>query len=122
MSSTEAVQNPIPILQQKKADMTTNPFINDSVTHEQDNQVNETNEVNDQNIVKKSKKNKYTVGFMKFNTEFSNSVMGFFDDIYEKPEDKKWQEHIVYIVKKDNRHNYLGVLLIFVIMFMILVN
>jgi len=106
MSSTELVKNPIPILQQKKADMTTNKFLNEYATK-------------DKQEVKNSK---YTIGFTKFNKEFSNSIMEFFDDIYEKPEDKKWQEHIVYIIKKENRHNYLGVLLIFTVMFLILIN
>ena len=116
MSSTITISNPVPILQQPKADLTTNPFISGTTPTQQmtppSTQQISTQE-NDSSL-------SGVIGFTDFNKKMSNSIMGMMDDMYEKPNNVSWQEYIPYVVGKEHRYNYLGVTIIFIIMFIIL--
>lgn len=60
--------------------------------------------------------------FADINKNLSTSVMGFFDDLLNKPSDIPWNEYFTMIIIKDQRYNYLGVLLIFIAFYIILLH
>lgn len=102
---TDNVNSPIPILQQQKSVITTNPYITGTI------QENET----------KQKENKSPT-FNEINTKLSISIMGLIDDLFIKPNDIPWSNYIVMILEKDQRYTYLCVLLVFTTFFLILLN
>ena len=130
MSSTASVTHPIPILQQPKAEMTTNPYITGPVSStdslqqsKKEDQIQKDQIQKDQ--IQKEKSQKYTqdtgaIGFGDFNQNMSVSIMGLMDDIYEKPTHIAWNEYIIKIIKKDDRYNYIVITLMFITMFIIL--
>jgi len=131
MSSTITISNPVPILQQPKADLTTNPFISGTTPTQQISTQQTTPQISTQQIStqqtttpQSTQENDSSlpgvIGFTDFNKKMSNSIMGIMDDMYEKPNDVSWQEYIPYVVGKESRYNYLGVTIIFIIMFIIL--
>ena len=42
----------------------------------------------------------------------SNSITGFWNDLYIKPDDTNWIIYIINIIKKEQRYAYFGVLLV----------
>ena len=97
---SDTFNDPVPILQQQKASLTTNPFIKPKETHE------ETNEPQTETP--------------KMNTQISITFIGLLDDCLNKPDDIEWKHYAPIILQKDNRFTYLLVLVIFFIMFILL--
>ena len=89
------------ILQQPKSIITTNPNIKS---------------LDDQSLPQKNPT------FSDINKNLSTSVMGFFDDLFHKPNDIPWNEYFTMIIIKDQRYNYLGILLIFISFYIILLH
>jgi hypothetical protein len=89
------LNNPIPILQQRKSNITTNPFI-----------------LGRQPLPQPIK----TVSrpFTDFSKNLAQSCMGFLDDLYTKPNDQNWHSYIIFIIYKDNRHQYIGIFLLLI--------
>jgi len=100
---TDMVQNPMPILQQQKAKLTTNPFIKPARQ--------EANEPRDQEPRDQ----------VKINRQLSIHVIGFMDDLLNKPDDIQWHRHVKMCLHKDDRMLYLTILVIFIVLFMILI-
>lgn len=97
---TDMVQNPMPILQQQKAELTTNPFIKPARQESRDQ------ESRDQ---------------VKINRQLSIHVIGFMDDLLDKPDDIQWHRHVKMCLHKDDRMLYLTILVVFIVLFMILI-
>lgn len=107
--------NTVPILQQQRSDITTNPFISNEqqqlelVTIEQ----NANKIIEDQYARNRvtSIKNK---SLQELNENISNSVIGIIDDLFKKPSDLPWNLYIVEIFTKEQRYAYIGMLLIII--------
>jgi hypothetical protein len=110
------IQNPINILQQEKSKITTNPFIpNEQKIREFEIIDKEANE-----IIKKAhdKNNIYNVSISEINSRISKSTIGFFNDLFLKPEKENWIEYLQLILLKEERYTYLGFVLISFVIFM----
>lgn len=98
---TDMVQDPKPILQQQKAQLTTNPFIKkvpEPILEKEEEEV-----------------------VPKINRELSIHIIGFMDDMFEKPDSVEWHHHIKQCIQKENRMLYMTILMIFIILFIILI-
>jgi hypothetical protein len=100
-SQSDTVNNPMPILQQQKANLTTNPFIK-SVQ-----QIEPTIEID----VKPTQK---------INTQLSIAAIGFMDDCFNKPDDIEWKHYAPIILHKENRFTYIFILVLFIFLFVLL--
>lgn len=96
--TSDLVQNPTPILQQQKAEITTNPFIKPKSETQQ----------------------KKPPTYNEINQNISKTVLGLIDDLFDKPEDIPWVKYIHIILDKDDRYNYIAVLIVFTILFAVL--
>lgn len=97
-NETLPLRNPQPILQQTKSDIITNPFIKES----NDDIKNPT--------------------FTQINTNVSTTFISLLDDLFNKPEIESWNNYLPKILLKDNRYNYLAVLLFFIALYILLVK
>jgi hypothetical protein len=101
---TDMVQNPIPILQQQKAELTTNPFIKaapQDVTEQLPEQAPEQ--------------------AIKINRQLSIHMIGLMEDLFDKPDDIEWHRHVKMCLHKDDRMLYLTILVIFIVLFIFLI-
>ena len=56
------------------------------------------------------------------NTNISSSFIGFFNDLFLKPADMPWRIYIPMILERDQRYTYIGVLCIFIAVYMLAVR
>lgn len=96
--STLPLSNPKPILQQTKSIITTNPFI----------------------IPTENKPE--TITFKDINKGVSETFIGIFDDLFNKPNDENWGDYLKMITAKDDRFRYLIVLLFFIALYILLIK
>lgn len=99
-NTTLPLSNPEPILQQTKSTITTNPYIVPANVDVKP--VNPT--------------------FTDINKGISQSFVGLLDDLFNKPDDANWDDYLKMIIAKDNRFNYLAVLLFFIALYILLVK
>ena len=88
-----------PILQQEPSIINTNPTLK--------SKVGQVEIINDFKDVK---------------SRLSKSVIGFIDDLNEKPDNVNWGRYLYDITVKDERYNYLGSIALFIVLFIILVK
>jgi len=117
------ISNTVPILQQERSKITTNPFIpNEQKTIE----LEELDSLSNQIIEEQYNKNRTTsianLSLKSISKNISTSVIGFTNDLFEKPEDSAWFEYIQEIFTKDQRQTYIGILLIFIAVYMLIVQ
>lgn len=91
------LENPKPILQQTKSDIVSNPFIVSS-----DDILNPT--------------------FSEINKNVSTTFIDLLDDLFNKSESESWNNYLPRILLKDNRYNYIAVLLFFIALYILLVK
>jgi hypothetical protein len=103
---TDMIQNPMPILQQQKAELTTNPFIKPA-RQEASRDIDASRDQEAPQI--------------KINRQLSIHLIGFMDDLLDKPDDMEWHRHVKMCLHKDDRMLYLTILLVFIVLFMILI-
>lgn len=117
------IQNPIPILQQDKSMITTNPFIpNEQKIKELEVLDEEANKIIE-NAYNKNKTNSISnLSLKEINKNVSSSFIGFLDDLFIKPDNIKWQEYLPIILQKDQRYTYFGILFIFIAIYMLLIH
>jgi predicted Holliday junction resolvase-like endonuclease len=109
------VQNPIPILQQPKSKITTNILIpNEQKEIEYETVDIKEKEKLDQKKDEIKKKGIKYESFATIHNRISESILGVITDLFKKPEDEYWTEHIINIFMKDERYAYIGVFLIFI--------
>lgn len=101
------IQTPEPILQQKKANITTNPLIKEKLN----TQILTTSSTSflDKQILK----------FNKLNENISSSFFNFLDDIYNKPNSINWPDHII---KSLNKNHYIILLVFYIILIFMIVH
>ena len=100
-TQSDTVNSPVPILQQQKAQMTTNPFIRS---------VEQVNETETEKIPSNPK----------INSQLSISIIGFMDDCLNKPDDIEWKHYAPIILHKENRFTYIFILVLFIVLFVIM--
>jgi hypothetical protein len=98
-NATLPLANPKPILQQTKSQITTNPFIKETGS---DEPINPT--------------------FNQINENISVTFIGILDDIFNKPADESWNSYLPKILSKDQRYNYIAILLFFIALYILLVK
>lgn len=97
---TDTLNNPIPILQQQKAEITTNPFIKSPKVYDTTSSSTSTPKVNSQ---------------------LSIALIGFMDDCFSKPDDIEWKHYGPMIFKKDNRFTYIFIVVLFIVLFLLMI-
>lgn len=93
-------KNPKPILQQTKSEITTNPFIKE--TGYDSPPINPT--------------------FNEINENVSVTFMGILDDLFNKPDKEPWNNYLSDILSKDQRYNYIAILLFFIALYILLIK
>lgn len=94
------LKNPQPILQQIKSEMTTNPFI---IPIQEESEI-------------------INPSFSEINKNVSTTFINLLDDLFNKPESESWNGYLPKILLKDNRYNYLAVLLFFIALYILLIK
>lgn len=109
------IQNPLPILQQPKSSIITNPLIpNEQKEIEYvTTDINENIKLNKEYEEKKQDGIKYQ-SFSTIHSKISESVLGVLTDLFDKPEDETIFMHIINIFTKDQRYAYIGLLMIII--------
>lgn len=119
MADIVNLQNAFPILQQPRSNITTNPFI----PNEQKEFEIEVLEKNANEIVEKAYLSNKTSSISNLSLKnivhnTANSFIGFMNDLFDKPKDKKIIEHIINILEKEQRYAYIGLILIIIALYM----
>jgi hypothetical protein len=91
--------NPIPILQQTKSEITTNPFIKEEV---KPIIVNPT--------------------FNEINQNLSRTFINVLDDLLNKPSKESWSSYLQDVLYKNERLNYIAILIFFLVLYMLLIK
>lgn len=99
----------IPILQQPKSNIITNPLIIPKEDPEEINDMNENNDISDMTL-------------SQINQNVSSSFLGLCQDILQKPKEERWNNYIFIIIQKDNRYKFLLILVFFIFIFYIIVK
>jgi hypothetical protein len=117
------LQNAVPILQQERSTVTTNPFIpNEQKTIELEKIDKEANLIIEEQYKKNKTNSIFNLTIAEINKHVSSSFIGFLDDLFTKPQDVSWKVYIPMIIQKDQRYTYLGILLILVALYMLAVR
>jgi hypothetical protein len=110
------IVNPQPILQQDKSSMvTSNPLIPNE-QKEREIIVTDSNS----NINTSNKTTVKNMSIQDINKKIGSSVIGFFDDLFLKPENVPWKEYLPTILQKDERYTYIGILCILIGFYLLL--
>jgi hypothetical protein len=99
------IQNPIPILQQPKSKIITNPLIPDAQA---------TIIIDDPSV----KSNTTTT----LHSNISNSFVAVIDDLHNKPSHIPWSQHVVTTLHTNDRYAYLGYLFILIACFVLIIK
>lgn len=111
------ITTPIPILQQNTSSINTNPFLMDN------NKINiiksdsqTENDIENENQKEREKENIYmtNLDIEYFFKDFSINIIDFLNDLLDKPNDDSWISYLVYILYKNNRYTYIGILSIII--------
>ena len=117
------ISNAIPILQQERSSITTNPFIpNEQRTLELEQIDKQANLIIEEQYNKNKKSSIFNLRLRDINTNISSSFIGFFNDLFLKPADMPWRIYIPMILERDQRYTYIGVLCIFIAVYMLVVR
>jgi hypothetical protein len=112
---SDIVINPIAILQQQKAALTKNEFL------EKQNAPQEKSMESD--VVRQEKHQYDKTNFNhSINKNLSITLIGFTDDLFNKPDEIHWKHYLPMILERDDRYVYLLILLVFITLFIILIN
>lgn len=98
-NATLPLNNPKPILQQTKSQITTNPFIKETGS---DKPVNPT--------------------FNHINKQLSITAVDILDDIFNKPDNETWTSYLPEVLSKDDRYNYIAVFIFFIALYILLIT
>lgn len=116
------VANPTPILQQDRSSkLTTNPFIpNEQRERELVTIQQEANSIIEEAYQTNKTSSIRNMTLNQINGNISSSVTGIIDDLFAKPNDVPWRHYLPMIIQKEQRFAYLGILLIFIAVYMLL--
>jgi hypothetical protein len=117
------ISNAIPILQQERSNITTNPFIpNEQRTMELEQIDKAANLIIEEQYNKNKTSSIFNLSLRDINTNISSSFIGFFNDLFLKPADMPWRIYVPMILERDQRYTYIGVLCIFIAVYMLAVR
>lgn len=117
------ISNPIPILEQERSKITTNPFIpNEQRIIELEDLDKQANLIIEEQYNRNKTNSIANLTISDINKNISSSFIGFFNDLFTKPSDMPWRIYIPMILERDQRYTYLGVLLIFIAVYMLAVR
>lgn len=117
------ISNAIPILQQERSNITTNPFIpNEQRTIELEQIDKAANLIIEEQYNKNKTSSIFNLSLRDINTNISSSFIGFFNDLFLKPADMPWRIYVPMILERDQRYTYIGVLCIFIAVYMLAVR
>ena len=117
------MDNPVPILQQQKSNITTNPFI----PNEQKIKELEIIDKKANKIIEDAYNTNKTTSISNLSIKdiiinISDSVIGLLDDLFVKPENIDWPNYISSILQKNQRYTYIGILFLIIAFYMLLVH
>lgn len=116
------MDNPVPILQQEKSNITTNPFIpNEQKIKELEIIDKEANKIIEDAYNKNKTSSISNLSIKDIITNISDSVIGLLDDLFAKPENINWKDYLSSILQKNQRYTYLGILFLIIAFYMLLV-
>jgi hypothetical protein len=116
------MDNPVPILQQEKSNITTNPFIpNEQKIKELEIIDKEANKIIEDAYNKNKTSSISNLSIKDIITNISDSVIGLLDDLFSKPENINWKDYLSSILQKNQRYTYLGILFLIIAFYMLLV-
>lgn len=115
---------PKPILQQDKSSLViTNPFIpNEQKTKELEAIQDEANSIIEAAYAQNKTSSIHDQSISQLNANVAQSIVGFLDDLFNKPNDIPWKHYLPMIFQKEQRYTYFGVLLLFVSVFFLIVK
>lgn len=117
------IQNPIPILEQPKSSITTNPLIPNK---QKEIEYTITDKKESETLNKEYKeKQKNGIKYQSFYTihsKISQSVIGILTELFDKPKENTISEHIINIFTKDQRYAYIGFLLVIISMIIYIIR
>ena len=116
---SDIVMNPLAILQQQKAALTKNEFL----VKEEIRQIKNRQDIDNFNDKLQKDTDANYVNFNNsINKNLSITLIGFTDDLLNKPHETHWKHYLPIILEKDDRYIYLLILIIFITFFIILIN
>jgi hypothetical protein len=103
----------VPILRQDKSQIITNPFIPNVQREKEILQIQR----NANSIVEQANKENNTTSIANTSLKdiHKNTILalsGGFNDMFNKPSEVTWIQHLLYIIIKDQRYAYIGIVLI----------
>jgi hypothetical protein len=117
------IRNPQNVLQEPRSKITTNPFIPEAQrTAELDQIQDQANAIIEQQYLANRTSTIQNMSLKEIMRNISNSVIGFLDDVLNKPGNIRWRDYIPKILKQDQRYTYIGFVLIAVVFFFALNN
>ena len=117
------ISNTVPILQQERSTITTNPFIpNEQKQIELEQIDKEANQIIEQQYNNNRTSSIFNKTISEINTNIATSFIGLLDDLFVKPTDMPWRIYIPMILEKDQRYAYIGVLAILIAIYMLAVR
>lgn len=117
------ITNPQPILQQPKSIITTNPFIpDDQKKAELQDLQNSANQIIQTNYEQNKTSSIKDMSISNINQNVASSIMGIIEDLFNKPDDIPWTQYIPYIFSKDQRYAFIGVLFIFIAIYLSIIK
>jgi hypothetical protein len=87
--------NPQPILQQTKSQITTNPFIKEAPDNPSFNEINK---------------------------KVSVTFMSILDELFNKPDNESWNSYLSDVFQKEDRLNYIAILIFFIVLYILLIK
>lgn len=113
--------NPVPVLQQyKSSTLTTNPFIPNELKELEIETIQK-----EANNILQEESNKSTLQYTNLNEigkKMSTSWIGLLDDFFVKPQDVSWTVYFPYIVSKNQRYAYIGLILVIIAVVIIILR
>jgi hypothetical protein len=117
------MNNPIPILQQEKSSITTNPFIpNDQKIKELEIIDKEANKIIEDAYNKNKTSSIANLSITDIVKNIADSIIGLLDDLFTKPEDINWVDYILNILQKNQRYTYIGILLLIIAFYILIIR
>lgn len=117
------ISNAIPILQQERSEITTNPFIpNTQKIRELEELDRDANQIIEAEYNKNKTTSVVNLSIREINKNVSSSVIALLDDLFKKPNDIPWRIYLPIIIQKDQRYTYIGILFIIVAIYMLMVK
>jgi len=117
------MDNPVPILQQEKSNITTNPFIpNEQKIKELEIIDKEANKIIEDAYNKNKTTSISNLSIKDIIINISDSVIGILDDLFVKPDNINWPNYISSILQKNQRYTYIGILFLIIAFYILLVH